>query len=68
MRVLFIKELQGVAKKGIIKDVNDGYAANFLIPKGYVRKANQQTMNELKSQVEKPSKIKIIKKTKKTKK
>lgn len=37
MKVIFIKELAGTAKKGEIKDVNNGYAQNFLIAKGYAQ-------------------------------
>jgi large subunit ribosomal protein L9 len=35
MKVIFIKDLSGTAKKGEIRDVNDGYAKNFLIAKGF---------------------------------
>ncbi len=39
MKVIFIKELSGTAKKGEIKEVNDGYAKNFLIAKGFAQMA-----------------------------
>jgi len=35
MKIIFIKELTGTGKKGEIKEVNDGYAKNFLIAKGF---------------------------------
>ncbi|MBI3231818.1 MAG: 50S ribosomal protein L9 [Candidatus Doudnabacteria bacterium] len=41
MRVLFIKDAQG-GKKGQIKDVADGYAQNFLIPRGFAAVATPQ--------------------------
>jgi large subunit ribosomal protein L9 len=34
MKVLFKKDVPDVAKAGQIKDVADGYARNFLIPRG----------------------------------
>ena len=34
MEVIFLKDLKGQGKKGEIKEVNDGYAKNFLILKG----------------------------------
>jgi large subunit ribosomal protein L9 len=33
MKVIFFKDVPNVAKAGEIKEVNDGYARNFLIPK-----------------------------------
>jgi large subunit ribosomal protein L9 len=39
MKVIFIKELAGAGKKGEIRDVNDGYAKNFLIAKGFAQVA-----------------------------
>lgn len=32
MRVIFLKDVRGVGQKGKVVDVNDGYAANFLLP------------------------------------
>lgn len=39
MKVIFVKQLAGTAKQGEIKDVNDGYAKNFLIAKGFAQVA-----------------------------
>jgi len=47
MKVIFIKELAGVAKKGEIKDVNDGYAQNFLIAKGFAQVATADIQNKI---------------------
>lgn len=41
MKVLFIKDTQG-GKQGQIKDVSDGYAQNFLIPRGFAAVATPQ--------------------------
>nr|NIS14852.1 50S ribosomal protein L9 [candidate division Zixibacteria bacterium]NIT61500.1 50S ribosomal protein L9 [Fodinibius sp.]NIX59399.1 50S ribosomal protein L9 [candidate division Zixibacteria bacterium]NIY30080.1 50S ribosomal protein L9 [Fodinibius sp.] len=34
MRVIFLKNVAGVAQAGEVKDVSDGYARNYLIPQG----------------------------------
>ena len=51
MRVLFIKDGPS-GKKGQIKDVSDGYAQNFLIPKGFAQVATP----ELQAKLQKESK------------
>ena len=40
MRVIFIKDFKGQGKAGDEKNISDGYAKNFLIPKGYAVEAN----------------------------
>ena len=35
MKVIFTKDVKGQGKTGEIKEVNDGYAQNFLIKNGY---------------------------------
>jgi len=34
MRVVFLDDVEGVARAGEIKNVADGYARNFLLPRG----------------------------------
>ena len=34
MKVLFVKDVKGTARGGEIKEVADGFARNFLLPKG----------------------------------
>ncbi len=33
MKVIFLKDVAGVGQKGKVKEVSDGYAMNFLLPK-----------------------------------
>ena len=41
MKVLLRSDVDGVGKKGDIVDVADGYARNFLVPKGFAIKATK---------------------------
>lgn len=34
MKLIFIKDVGGVARAGTVKEIADGYALNFLIPRG----------------------------------
>lgn len=48
MKVVFLKDLRGTAKKGDIKEVADGYANNYLIKNGIAKKADNSAINESK--------------------
>ena len=41
MRVVFLKDIKGVGRTNEIKNVSDGYARNFLIPKGLAKPATE---------------------------
>lgn len=45
MKVLFVKDMKKVAKKGDIKEVKDGYAENYLIKNGFAVQVTNQNMN-----------------------
>ncbi len=41
MKVIFLKDVKGQGRKGEIKEINDGYAQNFLLPKKLVNRASE---------------------------
>ncbi|MDT3425253.1 large subunit ribosomal protein L9 [Paenibacillus forsythiae] len=50
MKVIFIKDVKGQGKKGQIKEVSEGYATNFLLPRGMARPATDGNMKTLENQ------------------
>lgn len=50
MKVVVLKDTKKVGKKGELLDVSDGYARNFLIPKGIVAEATSGTIKDLERQ------------------
>lgn len=52
MKVIFIKDLKGQGKTGEEKNISDGYAKNFLIPKGYAIEATNANINDYKGKKE----------------
>lgn len=49
MKVILCQDVKGQGKKGELVNVSDGYARNFLFPKGLAIEANATAMNELKN-------------------
>jgi large subunit ribosomal protein L9 len=47
MKVLFKKDVADVAKAGQVKDVADGYARNFLIPRGFAVAATTAALKQV---------------------
>jgi large subunit ribosomal protein L9 len=47
MKVIFLKDVPRVGRKGEVKEVNDGYAMNFLIGRGLAVKATDKAIAEL---------------------
>ncbi|WP_410770144.1 50S ribosomal protein L9 [Fontibacillus sp. BL9] len=50
MKVIFLKDVKGQGKKGEIKEVSEGYAQNFLMPRGLVRPATDGNVKTLEHQ------------------
>ena len=49
MKVVLTKDIKGTGKAGELHEVSDGYARNFLFPRGLATEANAQALNELKN-------------------
>ena len=58
MKVVLKPDVKGLGKKGELVNTSDGYARNFLFPKGLAVEANAQSMTELKNR-EQAQKYKI---------
>jgi large subunit ribosomal protein L9 len=56
MKVLLIKDVKSVGKRGEIKEVKDGYGRNFLVAKGYAKIATPQVVEEWKAEQERIAK------------
>ena len=50
MKVILLGDVRGTGKKGDVKEVSDGYAKNFLIPKGLAKEANAKSLSELENE------------------
>jgi len=52
MKVLLIKDVKSLGKAGEIKEVKDGYGQNFLIAKGFAKRATDEVIEEWKKEQE----------------
>ncbi len=49
MKVILQADVKGQGKKGQLINVSDGYARNFLLPKGLAVEANSENLNVMKT-------------------
>ena len=47
MKVILLQDVKGQGKKGEVVEVNEGYARNFLIKKGFAEAATANKLNDL---------------------
>lgn len=52
MQVILTRDVKGQGKKGQMVNVSDGYARNFLLPKGYAEVATKSNINVMKGKQE----------------
>ena len=50
MKVILQQDVEGQGKKGLLVDVSDGYARNFLLPKKLAVPATAENVNTMKQQ------------------
>ncbi|MFA5310811.1 MAG: 50S ribosomal protein L9 [Candidatus Omnitrophota bacterium] len=53
MKVILTKDVEKIGKAGALMKVKDGFARNFLLPKGYAIEANAGNLKRLKQDQEK---------------
>lgn len=47
MKVILLQDIENIGKKYEVKEVKEGYARNFLLPKNLVKTANKQNLKWL---------------------
>jgi large subunit ribosomal protein L9 len=47
MKVILLQDVKGSGKKGDVANVSDGYARNFLFPKGLAKEATASAVHEI---------------------
>jgi len=52
MRIILLQDVENVGKKYEVKEIKDGYARNFLIPKGLAKPATEEVLKWLEVQKE----------------
>lgn len=52
MKVILTQDVKGQGKKGQLVEVSDGYARNFLLPRGLAQEATKSNINVLKGKKE----------------
>lgn len=52
MRIIFLQDVQGVGRKFEIKEIKDGYARNFLLPRQLAAVATAEALKKLERQKE----------------
>lgn len=52
MKVVLLADVKGHGKKGEVVEASDGYARNFLFPRGLAKEATKSALNEVQSKNE----------------
>lgn len=59
MRVVFLQDVAGVAQGGDVKEVKNGFARNYLIPKNYAVPATHNALQRVKQYAENAEKTRL---------
>ena len=59
MKVVFLEDVAGVAQGGDVKDVKNGFARNYLIPKGYAVPATHNALQRVRQYSEQAEKARV---------
>ena len=62
MKVILMDNIKGVGKKDEVINASDGYARNFLLPKGLAVEANRENMSKLKAKEDSKAYKKVVEK------
>lgn len=57
MKIILLKDVEGLGKKKDVKDVANGYARNFLFVKNFAKPATKQALKELEMEKEMEAQI-----------
>lgn len=57
MKIILAKDISNVGRKDEIKEVNDGYARNFLLPRNFAIPATPENLKKISSQKEQKERI-----------
>jgi large subunit ribosomal protein L9 len=52
MKVIFLRDVAGIGRTGQIKEVADGYARNYLFPKGLAKAATEGSLRQVQEEKE----------------
>ncbi len=63
MKVIFLQDVDRIARAGEIKDVANGFGRNYLIPRKLAAPADQRSMNAIEEQIKANAKIAAVTET-----
>jgi len=59
MKVILLKNVSGLGRRGDLKEVSDGYSRNFLLPRGLAEAATVKNISLVKAQEDAKVRVKV---------